>query len=391
MDFDLTDEQAMARSLVRDLAAEEIAPLAARIDAESWFPGEVIRMLGRVGLFGILLPPAYGGTGGDRIDLTIAIEEIAVASASVAWSALTSTGVAFAILAFGDEDQRSRYLPALASGSMLGSFALVEPGGGTNWPLTLRTRAVPDGDDYVIEGAKCFISNAGEAEIYAVMTRTDPEAGPAGFSILLVEKGTPGFSFGRMEDKFGLRGDPTGELVFEECRVPARNLLGGQGGGVGIFQAFGALDCVGHGAVCVGLARAALEASRRYVGERTVIGEMSLAGFENVQRAIADMAVEVEAARLITRRAALVNEGGGLDPWAFSAAMFGNRVALDVTGKAVELHGGYGCTSDFEVGRYFRDAKTLSLQKTSEFVRSQIGKMILGVPMGPPPGSKPPG
>lgn len=183
----------------------------------------------------------------------------------------------------------------------------------------------------------------------------------------------------------------TGELVFDECPVPTENLLGEEGDGLKIFQALGALDCIGHGAVCVGLARAALHASLDYVGQRTVAGDTTLANFENVQRAIADMAVAVEAARLITHRAALHDPADGPDPLTMSAAMFGNQVALEVTGKAVELHGGYGCTSDFDVGRYFRDAKTISLQKTSEFVRSQIGKMLLGIPMGHPPGSGGPG
>lgn len=390
MDLRLTDEQEMARDVFRDLVAKEIAPIARRIDEEGSFPTEVMRMLGEVGLFGILVPPSYGGTGGGRLDFAIAVEEVAAASASVGWSAITSAVVAFGILAFGDEAQKERYLPALASGTMLASFALVEPGGGTNWPQTLRTRAVAEDDGYRVDGSKCFISNAREAEVYAVMTRTDPTAGPAGFSVLLMDRDTSGFSFGRREDKFGLRGDPTGELVFDACRVPRDALLGAEGDGFKVFQALGALDCIGHGAVCVGLARAALDASVGYLGQRTVIGETTLAGFENVQRAVADMAVAVEAARLITYRAALGDGAGGPDPLTLSAAMFGNQVALEVTGKAVELHGGYGCTSDFEVGRFYRDAKTISLQKTSDFVRSQIGKMLLGVPMGPPAtGGKP--
>ena len=340
MDLRLTEEQEMARKVFRDLAAEEIAPIARRIDQEGWFPADAMRKLGEVGLFGILVPPPYGGAGLDRLDWAIAIEEISAASASVGWCAMTSTAVAFAILAFGDEAPKDKYLPALANGTMLASFALAESGGGTNWLQTLQTRAVADGDDYLVDGSKCFISNAGEAEVYAVMTRTDPTAGPAGFSVLLIDKDTPGFSFGTREDKFGLRGDPTGELVFDECRVPRENLLGEEGDGMKVFQALGALDCTGHGAVTVGLARAALDACLDYLGQRVVSGETTLASFENVQRAVADMAVGVEAARLITHRAALPKAAEGPDPLTLSAAMFGNQVALEVTGKAVELHGG---------------------------------------------------
>lgn len=387
MNLRLTEEQAMIKKAAGELAAKEISPLAAEIDEEGMFPREVMEKLAEAGLFGLLIPPPFGGAGAERIDWALAIEEISAASASVGWCYMTSTGVAFIILAFGNDDQRRKYLPALASGEKLAAFALVEPGGGTNWPQTSRTRAEADGDDYLVNGSKCFTSNAGEADIYAVMTRTNPAAGPMGFSILLMEKDTPGFSFGTREDKFGLRGDPTGELVFDGCRVPKGNLLGQEGDGMKIFQALGGLDCVGHAAVCVGIAQAALDASFKYVKERVVVEPMTLAGFENVQRAIADMAVAVEAARLITYRAALPKAEEGPDPLTLSAAMFGNQVALDVAGKAVELHGGYGSTRDFPVGRYFRDAKTISLQKTSEFVRSQVGKMLLGVPMGPPPGA----
>jgi butyryl-CoA dehydrogenase len=377
----------MTRRMVKELAAKEIAPIAAEIDETGRFPREAMDKMAEAGLFGILIPPPFGGAGGDRLTLVLSVEEIAAASASVAWSLVTSIGVGFLILAFGSDEQRKKYLPALAKGEKLGALALVEPSGGTNWQMTLQTRAVADGAGYVVNGSKCFTSNAGEADIYTVFARTDPTKGPMGISVLIVEKDTPGFSFGTLEDKFGLRGDPTGELFFEDCRVPRENLLGQEGDGMKIFQASGALDCVGQAAVTAGIAQAALDASVKYVKERVVVEPMTLANFENVQRAIADMTVAVEAARLIAYRAAFPATREGPDPLMFLAAMFCNKVAIDVAGKAVELHGGHGCTRDFPVGRYFRDAKTLSLQKTSDFVRSQVGKMLLGIPMGPPPGA----
>ena len=386
MDLRLTEEQEMTRKMVRELAANEIAPIAAEIDETGRFPREAMEKVAEAGLFGILLPPPFGGAGGDRFTLALSLEEISAVSASVGWSLVTSVGVAFIILAFGSDEQRKKYLPALAKGEKLGAFALVEPSGGTNWQMTLQTRAVADGDQYVVNGSKCFTSNAGEADIYVVFARTDPAKGPMGISVLIIEKDTPGFSVGTREDKFGLRGDPTGELFFEDCRVPKQNLVGQEGDGVKIFQAYGALDCVGHAAVAVGIAQAALDASVKYVKERTVVEPKTLANLENVQRAIADMTVAVEAARLIAYRAALP-AGEGPDPLTFLAAMFCNEVAMDVTDKAVELHGGYGCTRDFPVGRYFRDAKTLSLQKTFDFVKTMVGKMLLGIPMGPPPGA----
>jgi butyryl-CoA dehydrogenase len=387
MDLRLTEEQEVTRKMVKELAANEIAPIAAEIDETGRFPREAMEKMAEAGLLGILVPPPFGGAGADRLTFVLSMEEISAASASVGWSLVTSIGVGFIILAFGSDEQRKRYLPALARGEKLGAFALVEPSGGTNWQMTLQTRAVADGDHYVVNGSKCFTSNTDEADIYVVFARTDPTQGPAGISVLIIEKDTPGFSFGTLEDKFGLRGDPTGELFFEDCRVPKENLVGQEGDGVKIFQAYGALDCVGQAAVTVGIAQAALDASVKYVKERAVVEPATLASFENVQRAIADMTVAVEAARLIAYRAALSEMKEGPDPLMFAAATFCNEAALDVAGKAVELHGGHGCTRDYPVGRYFRDAKTLSLQKTFDYVKTMIGKMLLGIPMGPPPGA----
>jgi butyryl-CoA dehydrogenase len=394
MDLQLTEKQEMTRKMAKELATKEIAPIAAEIDETRKFPKEVIKKMADAGLYGIIIPPPFGGAGGEKLEYLLALEEIAAASASVAWSFAVSVDIALIILAFGSDAQRKKYLPAMAKGEKLGGLANTEPSGGANWFMTLQTKAVADGDHYVVNGSKCFATNAEEADIYIVSVRTDPTKGPMGISTLIIEKDTPGFSFGKMEDKFGLRGDPTGELIFEDCRVPKANLLGQEGDGMKILQAAGAIDCAGQPAIAAGIARAALEASIKYVKERTVAGPKTVADFDTVQCTIADMAAAVEAAKLLAYRGAFPAVKEGPDPLIFMGAILSEQLALDVTGKAVELHGGYGCTKDFPVGRYFRDAKTLSLvPPTTDFIRAAAGKMILGMPMmGPPPGAGgPPG
>ena len=386
MDLRLSEEQQMIRSTVKDLAAREIAPIAEEIDQTSRFPKEVIKKIADAGLFGMLIPPPFGGTGGERLNYSLALEEIAAASASVAWCFAASVDVAFAILAFGSDEQRKKYLPTLAKGEKLGALANTEPGGGANWMMTLQTRAVTSDNEYVVNGSKCFTTNAGEADIYVVTVRTDPAKGPMGISTLIIEKDTPGFSFGKLEDKLGLRADPTGELIFEDCRVPKENILGQEGDGMRILQAAGAMSCAAQPAIVAGIARAALEASVVYTKQRTVFGPNTLANFDAVQCTIADMAATVEALRLLSYRGAFPE--GQPDPLILMGAILSRQLAMDVTTKAVELHGGYGCTKGFAVERYFRDAKTLSLvPPTADFMRAAAGKMLLGIPMGPPPGA----
>ncbi len=387
MDLRLTEEQERTKKMARELAAKEIAPIAAEIDETGRFPREVMEKMAETGLFGILIPPPFGGAGSDRLTFLLAVEEIAAASASVGMSFLMSTGAAFLILAFGSDEQRKRYLPALAKGKRLGAFAITEPSGGANWWLTLRTKAVAEGDQYVVNGSKCFISNASEADIYIVLARTDVAKGPMGISALIIEKDTPGFSFGKREEKLGLRGDPTGELIFEDCRVPKENLLGQEGDGLKMGSASAALACAGIAAMSVGIAQAALDTSLNYTKERVVVEPATLANFDVIQCTIADMAAAVEAARLLAYRAVFPKTREGPDPLIFAAAAFGTQVATDVTSKAISLHGGYGSTKDFPVERYFRDAKVLSLHPASDFLRLTAGKILLGIPLGPPPGA----
>jgi butyryl-CoA dehydrogenase len=385
MHLRLTDEQEMIRKTAKELATKELEPLAAEIDKSAQIPSKIYQKMASVDLFGILIPPPFGGLGRERLDFMLAAEELSAASASVGWSYVSSVCVGFLILAFGSDEQKKKYLPAMSKGDKIASFGLAEPAGGTNWQMTMQTKAVKDGDYYVINGTKHFVSSASEATVFAVMTRTDPTKGPMGFSTFIIDKDTPGFSIGTIEDKFGLCGDHNGELVFDECSVPKENLLGEEGDGMKIFMANGALDCAGQAAVCVGISQAALDATIKYVKERTVNESKTLANFENVQSTVADMAAVVQAARLLSYSAVLTEVKGEPDPMIFSAAMYCNDVAMDVTAKAVKLYGGFGCTSDYPVGRYFRDAKTMSLQKSSDYVKIIAGKMILDVPLGPPP------
>jgi len=374
----------MIQKTAKEIATKEIAPIAGRIDETGKVPQELLQKMADVGLFGILLPPPFGGTGRGKIDYSLVLEEIAAASASVAWSLAASVDVASGILAFGSDDQRKKYLPSLAKGEKLGALANTEPAGGANWMMTLQTRAAAEGEHYVVNGSKCFITNAGEADIYIVTVRTNPKKGPMGISTLIIEKGTPGFSFGTMEEKLGLRGDPTGELIFNDCRVPKENLLGQEDEGMKIIQVIGAMDCAGQPAIAAGIARSALEASVSYLKQRTVVGPNTLANFDAVQCTIADMATATETARLLAYRAAFPK--GQPDPLIFMGAVLSRQLAIEVTGKAIDLHGGYGCTKDFPLERYFRDAKTFSLvPPTADFVKAMAGKIILDIPLAPPP------
>jgi butyryl-CoA dehydrogenase len=385
MDLRLTEEQEMTRKIAGEMAAKEIAPIAAEIDETGRFPREVITKMADAGMFGLLIPPPFGGSGRDRLDFVLVVKEIATASASVALSFVASTTAAFVILAFGNDEQKRKYLPPLAKGGKLAAFATTEASGGANWEKTLRTKAVADGDHYVVNGTKCFISNAEEADIYIVMVRTDVTKGPMGISALIIEKDTPGFSFGTQEDKLGLRSDLTGELVFENCRVPRENLLGQEGDGLKIAPAYGALSCAGQAAIAAGIAQAALDASINYTKERAVVEPMTLANFDGVQCTIADMAAATTAVRLFAYRAVFPESREKPDPMVFMSAVFSIELAIDVTGKAIRLHGGYGCIKSLPLERYFRDAKTLSLYAVSEFLRLTAGKMLLGIALGPPP------
>jgi butyryl-CoA dehydrogenase len=393
MDFTLTEQQEMVRRMTKDFASKEITPIAAHIDSSEEFPRECIAKLAKLGIFGLLLPPPYGGTGPDKLSFFLSMEEIAAASASVAIILLHSSLAASVILAAGNDKQKARYLPAMAKGERLGALCATEPSGGASWALTIQATARADDDSYILNGSKCFISNGGEADIYVVMARTDPAKGPLGISGLIVEKDAPGFSFGKKEKKLGLRGDVTRELIFDNCRVPKANILAG-----GIVQPVSVVSItIGFpsiGATAVGVARAALDSVIEYVKQRAVTAGQALANFDGVQCAIAEMSALVEASRLLVYRAGAQPAGGQPDlAPGLMAGIFPCEAAFEVTSKALQLFGTYGYTADFAIERYLRDARGLMLVGQPVDVRKLVaGRVRLDLPpMGPPSGGPPAG
>lgn len=388
MDFELSEEQRMLRQTVRDFAQKEIAPVAAVIDKSGEFPWDSIRKIAQLGLFGLAAPPVYGGTGPDKLGYLVALEEVSAVSASVAMALLCGSAPAILILRLGNEAQKAKYLPSLARGERLGACAVTEPSGGANWPFTIQTTARLEGDFYVVNGTKCFTSNGGEAEIYLVTARTDPAKGPLGISGLIVEKGTPGFSFGKKEEKLGLRGDVSRELFFEDCRVPRADLLA-EGIQPFMSRLTATIGMPGFGALAVGVARASLEAAIPYVKERPVAFGQKLANFDGVQCIIAEMTTLVEASRLLVLRAGAMPEDGADMATGLMSGIFACEAALEVTSKALQLFGAYGYTSDFPIERYFRDARGLLLPTWPMEVRKLgLGRLKLGLPILSPLGPR---
>ena len=390
MDFTLTEQHKMLRKTTQDFARKEIEPVAGEIDKSGEIPQECLDKLAKMGVFGLLVPPPFGGHGPDKLGFFIATEEIAKASASISISLIHSSLVSSFILALGNDQQKQEFLPAMVKGERLGAFCVAESGSTANWALTLQTTAHADEDSYVINGTKSWISNGGEAEIYLVFARTDPAKGPMGISGLIVEKGAPGFSFGKKEEKLGLRGDVTRELIFDNCQVPQANLLSESI----IMPMGGIMTSIGLpalGAAAVGIASAALDTAMDYVKQRTVIPGQTLANFDGVQCTIADMVGKVEASRLLVYQAGSL-DGQPPDPIpGLTASIFPCETAVEVTDKALQLLGALGYTTDFAVERYFRDAKGLMIiGQPIELRKLMAGKLKLGLPlMGPPAGPSP--
>ncbi|WP_044749322.1 acyl-CoA dehydrogenase [Bacillus alveayuensis] len=377
MNFQLTEEHEMIRKMVRDFAKNEVAPTAAERDEEERFDREIFDKMAELGLAGIPWPEEYGGIGSDYLAYVIAVEELSkvCASTGVTLSAHISLA-SWPIYKFGTEEQKQKYLRALATGEKLGAYGLSEPGAGSD-VSSMKTRAVLDGDHYVLNGSKVWITNGGEAEIYVVFAVTDPEKKHKGISAFIVEKGTPGFSIGKKEKKLGIRSSPTTELIFEDCRIPKENLLGQEGEGFKI--AMMTLDGGRNGiaAQAVGIAQGALDAAVEYAKGRVQFGkpiiEQQGVGFK-----LADMATAIEAARLLTYQAAWL-ESNGL-PYGKESAMaklFAGDTAMKVTVDAVQIFGGYGYTKDYPVERFMRDAKITQIYEgTQEIQRLVISRML---------------
>lgn len=378
MNFLLTEEQEMIRKMVRDFAENEVAPTAAERDEKGTFDMNIFKQMGELGLTGIPWPEEYGGIGGDYLSYVIAVEELSrvCASTGVTLSAHLSLA-SWPIYTYGTEEQKQKYLKPLAQGEMLGAYGLTEPGSGSD-AAAMKTTAVKDGDSYILNGSKIFITNGGVADVYVVFALTDPEKKHRGTSAFIIEKDFPGFSIGKYEDKLGIRSSTTTEIIFDNCRVPAENLLGEEGEGFKI--AMRTLDGGRNGiaAQAVGIAQGALDAAIEYAKERKQFGK-PIATQQGISFKIADMATAVEAARLLTYQAAW-RESEGLSYGKESAMskLFAGDTAMEVTTQAVQVFGGYGYTKDYPVERFMRDAKITQIYEgTNEIQRLVIGKMLL--------------
>ena len=378
MDFSLSKTEILFRQMIREFAEKEVKPLAAEIDEEERFPLETVEKMARLGIMGIPFPAEYGGAGGNNILYTMAVEELSrvCATTGVIVSAHTSLCAA-PVYEFGTEEQRKKYLPKLCSGEWIGAFGLTEPNAGTD-ASAQQTMAGLEGDHYVLNGTKIFITNAAYANVYIVMAMTDKSLGTKGISAFIVERDFPGFSIGKKEKKMGIRGSATCELIFENCIVPKENLLGKPGGGFGI--AMKTLDGgrIGIASQALGIAQGAMDETVKYVKERKQFGK-SIGKFQNTQFQLADLETKIQAARLLVRMAAYKkDQKQSYSVDAAQAKLFAAETAMEMTTKAVQFHGGYGYTREYPVERMMRDAKITEIYEgTSEVQRMVIAGALL--------------
>ena len=373
MNFTLTKEQELVRQMVRDFAVNEVKPIAAEIDVTDRFPMENVKKMGELGMMGIPFPTEFGGAGGDVLSYILAVEELSkvCATTGVILSAHTSL-CASLINENGTPEQKEKYLRDLCTGNKIGAFGLTEPGAGTD-AAGQQTTAVLDGDNYILNGSKIFITNGGVADTFIVFAMTDKSKGTKGISAFIVEKGFLGFSIGKKEDKLGIRASSTTELIFENCVVPKENLIGREGKGFGI--AMKTLDGgrIGIAAQALGIAEGALDEAIKYMKERKQFGR-PIAAFQGLQWMVAEMSTKIEAARFLVYKAAWLKENK--QPYSIDAArakLYAAEVAMDVTTKAVQLFGGYGYTKEYPVERMMRDAKITEIYEGT----SEVQKMVI--------------
>jgi len=377
VDFNLTEEQRLFQKTIRSFCEKELKPIASKIDKEEYFPFELYKKMGQMGLMGMTVPQKYGGAGIDRVSYMIALEEISrfCGSTGLTVEAHNSLGIGH-IYEHGDEEQRKKYLPKLCSGKGFAAWALSEPNAGSDAAST-QTTAVLKGNEWVINGTKQFITTGDIADVVIVMAKTDKEKGAKGISAIIVEKDTKGFRVGQLEDKLGLRGSRTAELFFEDCHVPKENLLGQKD--LGFVGAMNILDRgrTAIGAMSVGIARGALEDSIEYSKQRQQFGR-PISKFQAIQWMISDMAMEIDAARLLVYRAAFLEDKE--KPFSIEASMaklFASEIAMKATKNAIQIFGGYGYTTEYPVERYFRDIKLCQIgEGTSEVQRLVISKRL---------------
>lgn len=378
MDFNLNAEQQMIQNTARDIAQKVIAPKAAEVDKLYSFPRENLEQLAEVGMMGMTLPPAFGGGGADTLSFVVTTEEIARACASTALIFVTHVTASFGILVSGNDATKGKYLLALAKGEKLAAFTAAESESGSNI-LAIKTTAQAEGDHYVINGSKIFVTSGGEADTYLVVVRTSQEPGPAGLAIVIVDKDTPGFSFGRKDEKMGLNGISSRELLFDACRVPKTNLLGQEGGYMGVAMPMMGLAMLGVAGISVGIAQAAVDASIDHGKTRVVAGQ-PIGNYQGVQFLVSEMSVATDAIRALLYWAVFLRDNAppGLPVPAFKAKLLATETAIEVTNKALQVHGSHGYSKELPIERYVRDARGLTIHfSPSEALKESIGRMLM--------------
>jgi alkylation response protein AidB-like acyl-CoA dehydrogenase len=378
MDFRLTDEQTLLRRSIRDFAETEIRPHVREWDEQQHFPAELVPALGALGLMGVQVPDAYGGSGMSSIDYCICIEELARVDPGLALSVAAHNGLCTAhLLMFGDESQKQRWLPALARGEKIGAWGLTESTSGSD-AAGMRTTAIRRGLDWTLNGAKTFTTHGRVGDVMVVMAVTDRAAGNKGISAFAIDRGTPGMTPGKKEDKLGMRASDTSEVLFEECRVPASALVGEEGHG--FVNAMQVLDAgrIGIAALSVGLAQGAYEAALHYAKERKAFGK-TISAFGAIQWKLADNATRIESARLLTYRAAYLKDQGARTTLESSMAkLYASEIAVKAADDCVQIHGGYGFVKDYPAEKFFRDVKLTTIgEGTSEIQRLVIARQLL--------------
>ena len=377
MEYFLTEEQIMIRDSARQVAEEKIVPVRAELDEKEEFPHEIMKILAQLDLFRIFVPEAYDGLGAGNLELSIAIEELSRACLGVATSYSANALGAFPIILYGSEEQKQKYLPSIANG-MITAFALTEANAGSD-AAGIQTSAVTDGNDYILNGTKQWITNAGEAEVYTVIAMTDKSRGARGASAFIVEKETPGFSFGKKEAKLGIRASSTRGLIFEDCRIPKKNLIAREG--MGFIVAMKTLDNARTGVAAqgVGVAQGAFDEALNYARQRIQFGS-SISSLQAIQHMLADMATQIEAARALTYAACRHLDKGGknISKEAAIAKLFATDVAMKVTIDAVQILGGYGYMREYPVEKMMRDAKILQIYEgTNQIQRNVIAQALI--------------
>ncbi|MBN1384102.1 MAG: acyl-CoA dehydrogenase [Elusimicrobia bacterium] len=372
MDYFLTDEQKMIIELARKIAQEKIKPIREQCDEKGEFPWEIVKELSQADLMGIYIPQEYGGFGGGVMELCLAVEELCKVDGGIALSLAATALGTFPIMLFGTEEQKKKYLPRIAKGEVLAGFGLTEPESGSDAGAT-KTTAKKDGDNYILNGTKCFITNGGVAEVYTIIAMTDKTKGSRGASAFIVEKGTPGFSFGKKENKMGIRASATCELIFQDCKIPKANLLGREG--AGFIVAMKTLDQSRPGVAsqALGIAAGALDEAVEYAKTRKQFNH-PISSFQGIQHMLADMATQVEAARALVYATARAVDKGVKDISGVSAMskLFASDTAMKVTTDAVQIFGGYGYMKEYPVEKMMRDAKITQIYEGTNQIQRNV-------------------